>query len=77
MLHKMTNNICTTPHSDDEITKTKKLNICESHLFELKERKKKIQMSDSISQNTLISPLPDDVNFVYINICRDNLKPIS
>jgi len=41
MSPKTTNN--TTPQSDDEITKTQKekLDICENHLFRLKEKKKK------------------------------------
>ena len=40
--HKTTNN--TTSHLDDEITKKtqkKKFDICENHLFRLKEKEKK------------------------------------
>jgi len=47
--HKTTNN--TTPHLDDEITKknTKKLDVCENHLFRLKEKGKKMLRGDSRS----------------------------
>ena len=36
--HKTTNN--KPPHFDDEITKEKKLDLCENHLFRLKYREK-------------------------------------
>jgi len=40
--YKTTNN--TTPHLDDEIAKTQsKTNICENHLFRLKEKGKNVE----------------------------------